>query len=352
MTGQANFLAARARATLGREMAVPTIASGALRKLITHAADELAIDRATLLAELAVDPAVLADPDHRVPITVLHAAWNAVVARVPRADGAVLGAERYAVGDYGLVGFVVMTSATLDEAFDHFIRYIGLWTDEPKFERAGATVRATYHHRFADSPGMRLGTEASFTEVIQAARLLTQRRIVPRAVRYAHQAPADVSAHEAFFGVAVEFGAAENALELAPEDLALPLARADAQLSAFLREAANKALEQHGSGSLLDQARSIIAEELARGVPSIDVVARRLATSSRTLRRRLEEDGTSFRELLDATRADLARSYVRDRRMPLAEVAFMLGFSEPSTFHRAFKRWTKMTPAAWRAART
>jgi len=74
-----------------------------------------------------------------------------------------------------------------------------------------------------------------------------------------------------------------------------------------------------------------------------------MATSTRTLRRRLDDSGTSFRELLDATRAELARTYVRDRRMPLAEVAFMLGFSEASTFHRAFKRWTKMTPAAWRA---
>ena len=334
-------------------MAVPTIASGALRKLVTHAADELAIDPTALLAELAIEPAALADPDHRVPIATLHAAWNVVVARVPRADGAVLGAERYAVGDYGLVGFVAMASATLDEAFDHFVRYSGLWTDEPKFARAGTTVRATYRHAFPDSPGKRLGTEAAFTEIIQSARLLTQLRITPRAVRFTHQAPKDVAAHTAFFGVDVVFGAPENALELRAEDLALPLPRADAQLGAFLREAANKALAQRDGApeSLLDRARAIIAEELARGVPSIDVVARKLATSSRTLRRRLEESGTSFRELLDATRAELARSYVRDRKMPLAEVAFMLGFSEPSTFHRAFKRWTSMTPAAWRATR-
>ena len=333
-------------------MEVPTIAGGALRKLITHATGELAIDRAALLAELAIDPAALADPDHRVPVATLHAAWDAIVARVPRADGAVLGAERYEVGDYGLVGFVVMTSATLDEACNHFVRYIGLWTDEPKFTRDGATLRVRYHHPFPDSPGMRISTEAAFTEIVQASRLLTQRRIVPRAVRFTHGAPADVSAHAAFFGVDVAFGASENALELAAADLALPLPRADAQLSAFLREAANKALAQHGSGTLLDQARTVLAEELARGVPTIDVVAKRLATSSRTLRRRLEESGTSFRELLDATRAELARSYVRDRRMPLAEVAFMLGFSEPSTFHRAFKRWTNMTPAAWRATKT
>ena len=84
------------------------------------------------------------------------------------------------------------------------------------------------------------------------------------------------------------------------------------------------------------------------GVPTLEQVAKRLATSERTLRRRLEEGGTSFRNLLDETRAELARSYVRDRRLPLTEVAFLLGFSEPSAFHRAFKRWTDTTPSAWR----
>ena len=143
----------------------------------------------------------------------------------------------------------------------------------------------------------------------------------------------------------------DNALVLRPDDLPVPLPRGDAQLGAFLRGAASQALAKREvqPTSPLDQARAIIAEELARGAPTIEVVARRMATSTRTLRRRLDDSGTSFRELLDATRAELARTYVRDRRMPLAEVAFMLGFSEASTFHRAFKRWTKMTPAAWRA---
>jgi AraC-like DNA-binding protein len=94
-----------------------------------------------------------------------------------------------------------------------------------------------------------------------------------------------------------------------------------------------------------------VAEELSRGVPTVEDVARRMATSERTLRRRLEEGGSSFRELLDDTRERLARNYVRDRRMALSEVAFMLGFSEPSAFHRAFKRWTGTTPAAFRSRR-
>jgi AraC-like DNA-binding protein len=113
---------------------------------------------------------------------------------------------------------------------------------------------------------------------------------------------------------------------------------------------ANQALAKRASEpSPLDRIREIIAEELVRGEPSLERVAKRMATSGRTLRRRLEENGTTFRALLDAARADLARSYVQDRRISLSEVAFMIGFSEPSAFNRAFKRWTDTTPAAWRA---
>ena len=131
-------------------MAVPTIASGALRKMLAHARD-YGISPAELLAAIDVEPGLADDPDARVPIEKLHAAWNVLLARTPRGDGAVLSAEHYTPGDYGLVGFVVMTSATFSDAFDQFVRYSALWTDEPAFVRADATVRLVHRHRFPDS---------------------------------------------------------------------------------------------------------------------------------------------------------------------------------------------------------
>lgn len=327
-------------------MGVPTIASGALKKLM-NAAIARGADAAVLSRAASVPTDVWGDPDARVPIASLHAVWDAVLASKVDID---FEAPAYAPGDYGIVGFVVMNSATLSEGLDHLVRYIGLWTDDPAFQRDGSSVRFTYRTAFEDSPGRRAATEAGPIEIIQGARLLTQRRVAPREVRFAHPAPAYAARLDAFFDVPVRFDAEDHALVFRDEDLGLPLVRADAQLGAFLRNIAESALEKRGGGdSPLDAVRRIIAEELQRGVPSIDVVAARMATTERTLRRRLEESGTTFRDLLDATRAELARSYVRDARMPLAEVAFMLGFSEPSAFHRAFKRWTSMTPAAFRA---
>lgn len=327
-------------------MGVPTIASSALKKLM-NAATARGVDASELARAAALPPELLDDPDARAPIASLHAVWNVVLAADVEVDFETPG---YAPGDYGIVGFVVMNSATLSEGLDHLVRYIGLWTDDPAFLREGSSVRFAYRNAWDDSPGRRAATEAGPIEIIHGARLLTQRRIAPREVRFAHPAPPYAARLDAFFDVPVRFDAADHALVFRDEDLALPLVRADAQLGAFLRGIAESALEKRGGAdSPLDVVRRIVAEELQRGVPSIDVVAARMATTERTLRRRLEEGGTTFRDLVDATRAELARSWVRDARMPLAEVAFMLGFSEPSAFHRAFKRWTSMTPAAFRA---
>ncbi len=330
--------------------AVPTIASGAIRKLI-DAARDMGADTGVLLAEAGVDPRAVDDRDARVPIVSLHALWNAILRDTPKASTAVFDATPYTPGDYGLVGFVVMNSATLGEALTHMVRYIGLWTDDPAFQLEDGVVSIAYRERFADSAGLRVSTEAAPVEILHGARIATQKPITPVVVRFSHGAPNDVSAHEKFFGCPVLFEQKDIAMVFRQEDLALPLPKADPQLGAFLREMANQALSARvvGEPSVLDKIRAIVAEELQKGVPALEIVAQRLAMSDRTLRRRLEENGTSFRAVLDDTRADLARKYVRDKRLPLSEVAFMLGFSEPSTFHRAFKRWTKTTPSLWRA---
>jgi AraC-like DNA-binding protein len=100
---------------------------------------------------------------------------------------------------------------------------------------------------------------------------------------------------------------------------------------------------------LVDEVKAVIERELARGAPTIEAVARALATSRRTLQRRLGVDGTSFRAAIDAVRAELARGYLRDLQLGLGDVATRLGYAEVSAFLRAFKRWTGTTTSQFRA---
>ena len=131
--------------------------------------------------------ASLDDPDVRIALPKLYAAWRIVLARDAVAHVR-LAAESYTPGDYGLVGFVVMTSASAREALGHFVRYSGLRTDDPAFVVDDSIVRTEYRHFRSDCAGVRAATESAFIELVQGARLLTQTRLVPGAVRFAHPA--------------------------------------------------------------------------------------------------------------------------------------------------------------------
>lgn len=329
---------------------VPTIASGALAKLL-GALGRLGVDAEAVRLASGVDRETLDDPDGRLPVRSLHAAWTAAEERLRRPDAALVVAERYVPGDYGLVGFVAMNCATLGEGLAELVRFSTLWTDDPSFVLTSAdTLAYSYQTSFPYGPGLRYANEAGFAEVVNAARLLTQTRCSPIAVSFAHSRPAEVTAHEAFFGCPVRFDAHETAMVFPREALSLELPKADPKLGAYLRGVANSALGRRTrESSPPERIKEIIGEELARGLPPLDRIARRLATSERTLRRRLEEEGTSFRTILDETRAALAQGYVRDGRLPLSEVALLVGFSETSAFNRAFKRWTGSPPSAWRS---
>lgn len=333
----------------------PAIASGAIAKLLATL-PSLDLDPTAVCAAAGFDAHICDDVDARVPLPALHALWEAVMASVRRADIALVVADRYVPGDYGLVGFVAMASPSVGEALRQVERYLRLWTDEPGCRLHGdGVLEVVYRTALPDRPGLHRATEATFAEIVHGLRRQAQRPLAPREVRFAHRAPPhprDRDAFEAFFRAPVRWDAGTTAMALDPDDLALPLPRLDPQLVEFLRRLASEALTSRGAPTgLLASVRSIVAEDLQRGLPGIDVVARRLGVSARTLRRRLEAHGTTFRDLTDRTRAEVAESYMRDRRMPLAEVAFLLGFSETSAFTRAFKRWTSSTPGAWRQRR-
>jgi AraC-like DNA-binding protein len=188
------------------------------------------------------------------------------------------------------------------------------------------------------------------TATIGMLRQFTRVELVPAAVESTYEGRSDRAEIEAYFNCRVTFEAAANTLMFDASTAELPLEQADAYLNALLvsfHENRLAGTDQYAS-TLAAKVAVTIAQGLADGTTTAASVARILGMSTRTLTRRLAEEGTSFGSILDQLRADLAVRYIQDLKVPIAEIAWRLGYKEPSAFTVAFKRWTGRPPAAIR----
>jgi AraC-like DNA-binding protein len=162
---------------------------------------------------------------------------------------------------------------------------------------------------------------------------------------------ADASRLIATFGeVPFEFEQATSGYAVSEDVLGLPVEGGDLALNTFLEEQAVQALASRPkSDDLIDKLRHFIRDALGAGEPSIERLSVKLNMSGRTLQRRLSDLKTSFQEVLDDVRFDLARAYLRDVRLDVSQVAYLLGYSELRAFDRAFRRWANRSPSEWRS---
>ncbi len=171
-------------------------------------------------------------------------------------------------------------------------------------------------------------------------------------VRFAHAAPPETGEYLRVFRSAVIFGAGCNALVGPASILALPMANADPVLASMLEERIERLLAQFSDHPpTTRRVREWLVARLQGGDPAIGGLASDLHMSERTLRRRLGDEGTTFKRILDQVRRELAIGYVQEGALSTGEIAFLLRYSEPSAFQRAFKRWTKLTPWEYRGRR-
>ena len=195
-------------------------------------------------------------------------------------------------------------------------------------------------------PSALIATELVF--LVHLARLATRERICPVAVHVTTALP-EADQYARFFGTAVELGPF-NGLTFSADDARRPFLTANESLWSVFEPALRTRMADLGRESgFRDRVRACLMETLASGQCAMADVARRLAVSTRTLQRRLNEEGTSFQQELNDMRADLARHYLSSSRYSSAEISFLLGYSDPNSFIRAFHTWTGQTPESARS---
>ncbi len=199
-----------------------------------------------------------------------------------------------------------------------------------------------------EAPETRHFTEAAVLYLVRYFKALTNDAFTPDSVHFDHSAAAAVSDYEALFGCPVRFDQTSPALVFDAGILQMPSSRAEPELLQLHEQFANERLLKLQKQDIVIAVRRAIAEILEQGQPELNDIARRLALSPRVLRSRLTEAETSFNQVLSDYRCYLAKRLLSRTEESIGDIVYLTGFSEPSTFYRAFKRWTDMTPVEYR----
>jgi AraC-like DNA-binding protein len=258
-------------------------------------------------------------------------------------------------GTYGVMELSARSAATLGEAFARVVRYQRLVNDVATFTLEREAETASIEHRIPGQPEAsgRHANEFTAAILVLMSRELTGSRILPRIVSLAHPAPANRGPLIEYLGTdRLVFAAGANRVTWDAAVFDTTLVSADPVLLPILDRHAEMLAPLAPAGvDLLDRTRDQIRLGLSSRSHELGHVAHALHVSRRTLQRRIEERGTSFQELVDGVRRDLSVRYVVERTLSIAEITFLLGYSDARAFLRAFKRWFGCTPGQYVASR-
>ena len=295
------------------------------------------------------------DSSEDVPMTL--GAFREFVAEVDAAVGdpelGVSTALATPRGAYGIFEYVARHEATFGDAARAVVRYSAAFNGVVKYSLETVRDEAVFDLFVPDDPECmgRHGNEFAVIIFLKTAREVLPEALWPRRAWFAHPEPATHALLDQTLGVKPEFGATHNGIALDAKSLTLPLTSSDPALREILARQAQEALAQlTPAQDFVAKVRSLIADSLPRGTASTERLAATLHMSGRTLQRRLKDQGTSFEAVLDEVRHAQSMSLLKDPKLSLGEISFLLGYADQATFTRAFKRWTGKPPGEVRRA--
>jgi AraC-like DNA-binding protein len=308
----------------------------------------LGIDPEHVLARAEL-PASRFEPGGKLTTQEFFALWHAVDREPGSRDLGLRLAEGRRPSEYDVASAAALRSPNLEEAVRRFARYKRLSCPEQvrvEVKKGEASIR--FHWVLAEDHVPRTLVDASFASLLALARRGTGTTLTPLRLELARR-PADEAILAKHFGCPVRFEAPFDRFVLPEKALSLPFVTFDPAALADLVPGLDAALERRsGRATFDDDVRMAIIRAMCGERPSIDRVARDLGVSARTLQRRLGESDLTYQELLEEVRKTAARRLLAETNLEPTDVAFLLGFEEPNSFHRSFTAWEGLTPGTWR----
>ncbi len=321
---------------------------GSCVKAIGRALDAAGCDGAALLAAAGFDLKELDGPDARCPLTKTAHLWRLALAATGDPAFGLKLTKQYKHTMFHALGYGLSASSTLKEAFERVQRFSHVVSDavEYQFSRRGPE----YH--FVLEPVTEVPVESIDALVgmyLQLCRSLIGRKFSPLSVELRRPRPEVVDEFERLWRAPLHFGAEQNRLIFDRESIERKLETGNPELARLSDAISTEYLARIERHNIEARVREFLTQQLPGGEPTQEDVAEILNMSSRTLQRKLGDSGTTFKKIVDETRHARALAHFSKAQISVNEVTHLLGFSCSSSFTRAFRRWTGLSPSEWRA---
>jgi AraC-like DNA-binding protein len=312
------------------------------------------LDAVGIARQAGVDLATVPGPTDRIEADKLDATLRLAIPLIRDPAFGLQAARCWHPSNLGVLGHAWLSSSTLRTGLKRLSRYYRLVGERTitEIEESRQGVKVRFWARRGNPAAVAVAAvlvDVAMAFLLDMCRMNAGAALRPVLASLRRGRPENVDAYARFFGCPVRFGAEENVFVLSAKDADRPLPSSNKQLAAVFDRMLAEELARLDKSDVIARCRAAVLEDLPSGEASAEDTAKQLHMSPRTLQRKLAEAQTTYVQLVDDTRKDLALRYIEDPRRSITDITFSLGFSQPSAFTRAFRRWTGLAPSEYRA---
>lgn len=332
-------------------MKITTLSSWVL--VIVETLESYNVDYRPILKKVGIDARELRNPNARFDIFAVTGLWNAATEETGDPCFGLQTVNHIRPTSLHALGYSWMASPTILEALNRLKRYVRIVNSAVSVEicEQGPTTRVLLHRMPSDVKISPTAIDASLATLIHLCRINYGKNLNP--IKVFTQRPQPqldcLMQFESFFNAPVQFSHKNNEAHFDSAIMTKPLPASNADLARANDKVIDEYLSHLDGMSIGIRTRAKITELLPSGSVTEEKIAASLHMSVRTMQRKLKEEGVSFKEMLNSTRQELANQYMENSRLSVNEITYLLGFSDPANFSRAFKRWHGVPPSQYRA---
>lgn len=316
---------------------------------VVNTLNDAGYDGKSIAMKVGLDPKALADPNARYPVSDAKRLWIEAV-RLTGDNCFGLRASKFIThSTFHALGYSVLASSSLEELFQRIVKNFKIVSDGVNltFTEHESEYHFTVHLPPLLHPAQE-SIEAVLALLLRLCRQLYSKNFNPKKVMLSRSLGEGLEGFKRYFRCPIQFNSVKNVLILPKEPLQMPLGTGNEMLAERNDQIVKEYLTLFYQEDMAVRVKKALIEQLAFGDPSQEMVAEKLHMSLRNLQRKLSQEGTTYREVLDATRQELAVFYLGKSDSSFGEIAYLLGFGDSSSFSRAFKRWFSLSPTAFR----